>query len=115
MLAAIAVAATACSSLPPPVRPPHHDHRVEAEFIVPANGRLALPTSSATLVLQQLELAPPPLREHVDQTSRWFAYAPGTRVTVHARFRSYASGDDAPPGPAAVLPGAATLRVLDAP
>lgn len=115
MLAILAIAATACSVLPPPVRPPHRDHRIEAEFVVPANGRLVLPTSSALLVIHELSLAPPPAREHVDATSRWFAYAPGTHVTVHTRFRAYASGDGPPPEPAAVLPGATTVRQLDAP
>src|SRR5687767_15062274 len=93
---AASFAVAACSTLPPAALPAHADHHVAAQFIVPANGRLALPTSSPALLVQQLELDPPPRGEHFRDAVRWFDYAPGTRVEVRTRFRTWAANGAGP-------------------
>ena len=85
------------------------DHHVRAEFVVPADGRLALPTSGASLLVHGLELAPPPLAEEFANAQRWFVYAPGARVTLRARFRAF--GPQAQ-NSAQALPGALHVRSI---
>lgn len=108
-------AAVGCSTLPPPLRPPHRDHHVAAEFVVPTTGRLLLPTSSDTLLLQELTLDPPPRGEHWAGHERWFDYAPGTHVTLTSRFRTYGEAATGPANADDVLPNATRVRSLDAP
>ena len=81
---------------------------------MPGDGRLPLPTSSPTLLVQQFELEPPPLAEHFHGAQRWFTYEPGTHVALRGRFRTYADGDAAPASAARVLAGAARVHSLDA-
>lgn len=83
--------------------------------MVPATGRLQLPTSSDALLLQELTLDPPPLGEHWAGHDRWFEYVPGTHVTVTSRFRTYGAAATNPPGAGDVLPNATRVRSLDAP
>lgn len=107
--------AAACSTLPEPRVPAHREHDVEAEFVVASDGRLALPTSSRDLVVHDLTLDPPPLGERFGDGARWFAYAPGTRVLVRSRFRTYGNDGGAPLAAASVFPGAWRVRELVAP
>ncbi len=95
--------------------PAHHEHDVEAEFVVAGDGRLALPASSRDLVVHELMLDPPPLGERFGDGARWFAYAPGTRVLVRSRFRTYGSDGQAPLTAASVFPGALRVRDIVAP
>lgn len=107
--------AGSCSSLPEPRIPAHREHDVEAEFVVAGDGRLVLPVSSQDLVVHALALDPPPLGERFGDGARWFAYAPGTRVFVRSRFRTYGHGGDAPPAASSVLSGAVSVRDFVAP
>jgi len=115
LAAALLGALAACSTLPPPTQEAHRDHHVAAEFVVADNGRLLLPSSSGSLVVREFVLQPPPLAEHFHEQQRWFQYAPGTRVTVTGRFRTYATGGGGPAGAATVLAGARSVRSLDTP
>jgi hypothetical protein len=108
-LAAI-VASAACSHLPVEPAIGHCDHDVTAEFVVAADGRLGLPTSDRRLRIDALELSPAPADERFDDGGRWFPYAPGTRVTVRMRFRTFAVDGAAPYPPARALPGALRVR-----
>lgn len=102
--------AAACSSLPPPAYPPHVDHDLVAEFEVPANGCLAMPSSTATRVLWQLAAEPPPSAERFDAAGgRVWLYPAGTVVRVSCRCRLYAEGE-APPPPTVLFPGARSLH-----
>ena len=116
MLAAWALASTAslggCSQLPIEPATGHCDHDVVAEFVVPADGRLAVPSSGARLRIDALELSPAPVGERFDDGGRWFPYAPGTRVAVRMRFRAFAVDGEPPCSPERALPGA--LRVQPA-
>jgi len=105
----LAIALPGCSTLPTPTLPPFADHHVRAEFVVGADGRLAVPASGPDLVVHDLELHPTPRGEHFTATGRWFDYAPGTHVLVRARFRSY--GDHAA-NPAHALRGATAVRAI---
>ena len=80
-----------CSTLPPTQYPPFVEHAVRATFVVAADGRLALPTTTNDFVMQQLTLSPPALREEFDRDgSRWFCYPAGTQVQAELRWRQYA-------------------------
>lgn len=115
-IAAVAASClAACSTLPEPSLPAYRDHDVAAEYVVPANGRLPLPTSDSELLVQEFSLQPPPLAEHFRDTARWFTYAPGTRVSVRGRFRTYAAPGAHPKDAATVLVGAEHVRAIDAP
>lgn len=105
----------ACSALPQPSRPAFLDHHVAADFVVPASGQLRLPTSGGDLVVVGLDLQPPPEGERFRGDERWFVYAPGTRVVVQGRFRTYGSAERPPADAAAVLRGAAAVRSVDTP
>lgn len=118
MLAARALAAiaalAACSHLPIEPAHGHRDHDVVAEFVVPADGRLGLPTSDRRLRIDALELSPPPARERFDDGGRWFPYAPGSRVAVRMRFRAFAVDGEPPCPPERALPGALRVRAAAA-
>ena len=119
MLAACALTAiaamAACSHLPIEAAHGHRDHEIVAEFVVPADGRLGLPTSDRSLRIDALELSPAPTGERFDAGGRWFPYAPGTRVAVRMRFRAFA-GDGAAPCPRErALPGALRVRPTSPP
>jgi hypothetical protein len=113
--AATLAALPACSTLPEPARPAFADHHVAADFVVPDSGRLELPTSSDALLVRELVLEPAPLAEQFRDERRWFTYAPGTRVVVRARFRSYALAGASPADAAQVFAGAARVRELAPP
>jgi hypothetical protein len=89
LAAVVAALAAGCSSLPPVTMGTFRDHAVRADFVVPADGRLFLPTSGPTLTIHELVLTPAPLDEQFASAERWFVYPPGTRVVVRARFRSF--------------------------
>lgn len=103
-------ALAACSVLPEPTQPPFADHCVAADFVVPDTGRLALPTSSDALLVHEFVLDPPPLAEQFRDERRWFTYAPGTRVVVRGRFRTWARPGETPATATQVLVGAASVR-----
>jgi hypothetical protein len=109
---AATVAVAACSTLPSAPPGPHLDHHVAVEFVVPPNGRLVLPASSPTLSVQQLALDPAPLGEQFRDAVRWFVYAPGTRVTMRGRFRSWGDGERPPVTAQQLFTGAASVREL---
>lgn len=109
--AAVLFAATAaCSSLPPPSYPPHADHDLLVTYVVPADGRLAMPTSTATRVVWQLAAEPAPAGEEfaADGVRQWL-FPAGAEVHVRCRCRLYREGD-LPPDPATLFPGARSVR-----
>lgn len=105
----------ACSHLPIDASG-HADHDVVAEFVVPADGRLPVPASDATLRVDDVAFAPAPAGEGFGVAGRWFRFPPGARVTARLRFRTFAR-EGAPPASAqATLPHASALRpAVDAP
>lgn len=106
----------ACSTVPPHQYPPFAEHDVHADFVVPADGRLSMPSSSRGLVLQELRSEPPPQGEQLGASGeRWWLFPQGTRVQVHCRFRAYAGSDGRVPGPDLVLPGSIALREVPRP
>jgi hypothetical protein len=101
----------ACSTVPPHQYPPFAEHDVQADFVVPADGRLSMPSSSRDLVLHELRSEPPPASEQLGASGeRWWLFPQGTHVQVHCRFRAYAGRDGIVPGPDTVLPGSTALR-----
>ena len=112
--AALLAIAAACSSLPPPAFPPHLDHDLLVDYVVPANGRLAMPSSTATRVVWQLAAEPPPTSEQfgADGDRHWL-FPAGTEVQVRCRCRLYREGE-APTDPVALFPGARSVRAAAA-
>ena len=105
-----------CSTLPDSRFPDFAEHHVAADFVVPAAGRLRLPSSTRSLVVQELSLDPTPEAELFDaQGERWLVYPAGTAVRVRCRFRAYAPNGGKVPGPAEVLIGARAIRNLEGP
>lgn len=105
-----------CSTLPDSRFPDFAEHHVAAEFVVPAAGRLRLPSSTRSLVVQELSLDPTPEAEMFDaQGERWLVYPAGTAVHVRCRFRAYAQNGGRVPSPAEVLVGARDIRNLEEP
>jgi hypothetical protein len=100
----VLLAAAACSTLPDSWLPPFHDHELDTEFVVPADGRFVAPVSSDEVVVHELRLSPQPTGEHFEGQQRFFTYAPGTRVAVRGRLRIYARADAAPRGLEQVFP-----------
>ncbi len=111
---ALAVAA-ACSVVPPASFPPHADHHVAADFVVPAAGRLLLPASTRELVVRELAVDPPPSAESFDANGRWFLFPPGTAVHVRCRLRAYADAAGNVPTIGEILVGAARIEPLEGP
>lgn len=108
--------AAACSALPPAAYPPFAEHLIAADFVVPPQGRLSLPTTTPELVLLDLGAVPPPEAEvWGPDGERWLVYEPGTEVQVRCRYRSYAPPGGAPQTPREVLPGAVRVEVLSSP
>lgn len=105
-VAAVALAATACSTLPDPHVPPHVDWTFRASYTVDGSGRLALPSSTREVVIAQLDLNPEPIAERFADGRRWFVYPSGTNVDVHGRVRLYRAADGHQPTLQDVLPGA---------
>jgi hypothetical protein len=105
-----------CSTLPDSRFPDFAEHHVAAEFLVPAAGRLRLPASTRSLVVQELSLDPTPQAEMFDaHGERWLVYPAGTAVHVRCRFRAYATNGGKVPSPAEVLIGARDIRNLEEP
>ncbi|MBL9079997.1 MAG: hypothetical protein JNL08_21070 [Planctomycetes bacterium] len=110
------LAATACSTLPEARFPAFREHVVAAEFVVPGDGRLPLPATTAALIVHDLGAVPPPTAERFGPAGeRWLLYEPGTRVRVHCHYRSYAPPGGRPLRPDEVLPGADLVEVLGPP
>ena len=80
------------------------------DYVVPADGRLAMPSSTPTRVLWQLVAEPVPAGEEfaADGARQW-RFPAGTVVHVRCRCRLYREGE-APPDPAALFPGARAVR-----
>lgn len=113
---ALLLAAVACSTLPPASYPPFAEHRVAADFVVPASGLLRLPATTRDLIVQELDAEPRPQREQFGQDGeRFLVYPAGTAVRVRCRFRSYGELDRAPETPAQVLPAATHIELLTTP
>jgi len=113
---AAAVLLASCSVLPDASYPPFHDHHLAADFVVPADGRLRMPSSSPSLTIRELHFEPAPQGERFGRGGeRWLLYAPGTAVRVHGRFRAYAGADGRLPGAAELLPGATRVHPLEGP
>jgi len=107
---------TSCSTLPDSRFPGFEEHHVAAEFLVPSAGRLRLPSSTRSLVVQELSLDPTPQAELFDSHGeRWLVYPAGTAVHVRCRFRAYAQNGGKVPSPAEVLAGARDIRDLQEP
>ena len=105
-----------CSTLPDSRFPDFAEHHVAAKFVVPAAGRLRLPSSTRSLVVQELSLDPTPQAEMFDaHGERWLVYPAGTAVHVRCRFRAYAHDGGKVPSPAEVLVGARDIRNLEEP
>lgn len=114
--AAPALLLAACSMLPPTGFPPYAEHDVVAEYVVPAAGRLSMPTSRPDLVVHELRAEPPPLGEAFGSAGeRFWLFPPGAHVAVHCRCRAYADGRGHVPAAAELLPEAARLRAVDRP
>ena len=97
VVAAAFAVLTACSALPEASLPPFADHRVDAEYIVPASGRLRVPSSGSELLVHELAWSPTPLREVVvDGTDRYFLFEPGQMVTLRTRLRVFGVAGQAP-------------------
>ena len=105
-----------CSTLPDSRFPDFEEHHVAAEFLVPAAGRLRLPSSTRSLVVQELLLDPTPRAEMFDaHGERWLVYPAGTAVHVRCRFRAYSHDGGRVPSPAEVMAGARDIRDLQQP
>ena len=113
---ALSALVAACSNLPLAQRPPFVDHAVIASYLVPADGRIALPHSDRAVLVQELRSTPPPLREEFDPAGRrWFVFTAGSEITVFARLRCHADGDRPPAPLASLLPGARDVTPLPRP
>jgi hypothetical protein len=111
-----AVLLASCSTLPDSRFPDFEEHNVAAEFLVPSAGRLRLPSSTRSLVVQELSLDPSPEAEMFDSKGeRWLVYPAGTAVHVRCRFRAYAQNGGKVPSPAEVLAGARDIKDLQEP
>jgi hypothetical protein len=105
-----------CSTLPDSRFPDFEEHHVAAEFLVPSGGRLRLPSSTRSLVVQEMSLDPTPEAEVFDSKGgRWLVYPAGTAVHVRCRFRAYAQNGGKVPSPAEVLAGARDIHDLQEP
>ncbi len=105
----------ACSHLPIETGG-HADHDVVAEFIAPADGRVAMPMSDAALRVDAIALTPTPQGEGFGAAGRWFLFAPGARVRAQLRFRTFARADAPPMSARDTLPHAVAVRpAADAP
>lgn len=79
-----------CSALPERGHPPFADSIVHATFVVPADGRLPLPTTTTDFVVRRLELTPTADGERYDRDgTRWFHYRPGVEVQATLLWRQY--------------------------
>ncbi|MCR9243860.1 MAG: hypothetical protein NXI31_02430 [bacterium] len=104
---------TSCAIVPPQRYPEFEDLHLRAHYVVPGDGRLQIPATTREIVVQQLELSPPPLRESfATNGTRYVHYDDGITVTLHGRFRSYRRGSDQPRTPTDLLPGADRIEVL---
>ncbi|MCK5945333.1 MAG: hypothetical protein KAI24_25310 [Planctomycetes bacterium] len=106
MLAALA----ACSTMPMASLPPHVDYAFDARYQVGSDGELRLPASTRALVVRELQLSPPPLREHFEDGQRTLRYPPGSAVHARGALRAYANDDGSLPTLAELLPGATLAR-----
>jgi len=111
VLAAIA----ACSTVPSPSFPEFVDHHVAADFVVSPNGRLRLPSTTRSLVVHEVALSPAPVREHFDESGRWFEYPAGTAVQVQCRLRAYAAKDGRVPTLPEILVDANRIATIGGP
>ncbi|HEX6810939.1 MAG TPA: hypothetical protein VF384_04875 [Planctomycetota bacterium] len=116
--AALACAAwlAGCSTMPDSRFPDFVEHHVTAQFVVPQAGRLRVPASNRSLVVQELSLEPLPQAEVFEANGeRFLVYPAGTPVYVRCRFRAYATNGGPVPGLAEVLTGAHDIRNLQEP
>ncbi|MFK7740206.1 MAG: hypothetical protein AB8H80_07770 [Planctomycetota bacterium] len=107
--AALLAALASCSSLPDRQRPDHTDWTFRANLTADAEGRIAFPSTTAALVVEQVELLPAPEGELLLGGERWFLYPAGTRVDIHASLRVYANSDGSQPTLEQLLPGATVI------
>ncbi|MFY9344231.1 MAG: hypothetical protein WAT39_17195 [Planctomycetota bacterium] len=113
--AAFALLVAGCSSLPDASLPPFHDHRLTAEYVTPADGRIALPSSGDEVRIEELVVLPTPLGEEFAASGRALRFAPGTRVSVRGRVRIYATAGATPRPLGALFPGAVRIGHEDGP
>ncbi len=110
-----AIALTACAVLPERSYPDFRDHHLAADYVVPLDGRILVPATTRDLIVQELELLPPPLGETFDADgARWMLYDHGTNVRLRGRFRAYGTGAGDAVTPTQLLPGAQRIEVLPA-
>jgi hypothetical protein len=108
--------ATSCSTMPTGDYPPHCDHALLAECVVPADGWLPVPSSTADLVVRHLTSEPPALGERYDAAQqRYLAFPAGSRITLRCDLRCYAAPHGQLPALRDLLPAAVVLRSLPPP
>jgi hypothetical protein len=108
--------ATGCSTMPEASYPPHCDHELLAEFVVPADGWLPVPSSTRHLVVRELASEPPAAGERFDAAEqRYLAFPAGSRITLRCGLRCYATAHGQLPELRELLPHAVTVRSLPSP
>lgn len=83
--------------MPEPSYPAHADHRFRASFLIGAEGRLPLLSTTKDVVVRELQLDPEPTTERFSPDGRWFVYPPGTTVKVRGALRVYQAADGSIP------------------
>ncbi len=105
MLLATALAAVACSVLPPRQWPSYEERTVQLTYRS-SDGPMQLPSSSPELTVLELKFDPLPEREYFRGGIRFASPSPGTDLTrIRCRYRAYAV-DGALPAPEQLFPGA---------
>jgi len=105
-----------CSTMPAGGYPPHCDHQLMAEFVVPEDGWLAVPSSTPHLVVRQLASEPSPLGERYDtRQQRYLAFPAGSRITLRCDLRCYAAEPGHLPELHELLPHAVKVYSLPRP
>ena len=116
-LALLWLAAVACSTLPPAVRPASLTLEVEVRYEIPGGqpDPIELPMSDAYLTVLEMVTDPPDLTETYRERRR-FLHPPDGPVTVLIRchYRIYSEPGADFRGAAELFPGATAIRVLAA-
>ena len=111
MLAALCGAAAACSIVPPRDWPPYEERLVVAEYAVTDGQLIEVPRSGPALTILEFTAEPAPRAERYRDGRRWLQPPPDCdRFVVRCRYRAYGLGEQPPPPPHALFPGA-TVRL----
>lgn len=118
LIAALALAWTACSTIPPQTYPPHRDLRlrVEYRFNDPEQIWIQVPATGRDLRVFSLLTDPTVAEERYDGTGRWLRRPAATRqLWITAHLRDFGRGGSGATGyrtAAALFPGAHRIHPL---